>query len=145
TVRFRQRARRPGSARQPAALFELADVPAAFHQRRTDRRLRHHARALRERRARTHGQRSAQILMGLDAESATLPPGWAPQPEMLRGRVVLVIGAAGGLGKAGALAAARAGAGVILLGRKVRPLEKIYDEIAALGAAPPAIYPLDLG
>src|SRR4029079_19015927 len=41
-------------------------------------------------------------------------------------------------------AAARAGASVVLLGRKVRALEKVYDEITALQAEPPAIYPLDL-
>lgn len=75
---------------------------------------------------------------------ATLPPGWAPQPETLRERVVLVVGASGGLGRASALAAAQAGAHVVLLGRKVRALEKIYDEIVALQRATPAIYPLDL-
>jgi NAD(P)-dependent dehydrogenase (short-subunit alcohol dehydrogenase family) len=33
----------------------------------------------------------------------------------------------------------------VLLGRKVRPLEKLHDELAALpGAAAPAIHPLDL-
>ena len=32
----------------------------------------------------------------------------------------------------------------MLLGRKVRALEKLYDEIAAIGRAQPAIYPLDL-
>jgi len=56
---------------------------------------------------------------------------------------VLVVGATGGLGRAAALAAAGAGADVVLLGRKVRALEKLYDEIAAAGANP-AIYPLDL-
>jgi NAD(P)-dependent dehydrogenase (short-subunit alcohol dehydrogenase family) len=80
----------------------------------------------------------------MSGEFVTLPPDWAPQPDSLRERVILVAGATGGLGHACALAAARAGASVILLGRKVRPLEKIYDEIAAGGAATPAIYPLDL-
>jgi len=78
-------------------------------------------------------------------EFARLPAGWAPQPDTLRGRVVLVVGATGALGRAAALAAARAGASVVLLGRKVRALEKVYDEITALQAATPAIYPLDLG
>jgi len=59
-------------------------------------------------------------------------------------RVVLITGATGGLGRASALAATRAGASVILLGRKVRALEKVYDEVAALRFAQPAIYPLDL-
>ena len=77
-------------------------------------------------------------------ETVTLPPGWAPQPDSLRERVILVVGAAGGLGRASALAAARAGATVVLLGRKVRPLEKVYDEIVALKLAVPALYPLDL-
>ncbi len=62
----------------------------------------------------------------------------------LAGRVILVTGAAGGLGHATALAAARAGACVVLLGRKVRPLERTYDEVAAAATVEPAIYPLDL-
>jgi len=83
--------------------------------------------------------------MSVVAQTVTLPPGWAPRPESLRERVVLVVGAAGGLGRATALAAARAGATVVLLGRKVRPLEKVYDELVSAGGATPAIYPLDLG
>ena len=62
----------------------------------------------------------------------------------LRERVVLVTGATGGLGRATALAAAAAGATVVLLGRKVRALEKVYDEVSALGAPTPALYPMDL-
>ena len=73
-----------------------------------------------------------------------LPSGWAPRADSLSGRVVLVTGASGGLGRAAALAAARAGASVVLLGRKVRSLEKVYDEIAAPAGATPAMYPLDL-
>ena len=75
---------------------------------------------------------------------ARLPTGWSASPRALDDRVVLLTGATGGLGRASALAATRAGASVILLGRKVRALEKVYDEVAALGFAQPAIYPLDL-
>ncbi len=68
-----------------------------------------------------------------------------PAPESLRGRVVLVTGVSGGLGGASALACARAGATVVLCGRKVKPLEAAYDAIEAIdGAAQPAIYPLNL-
>ncbi len=68
----------------------------------------------------------------------------APAADSLRGRVVLVTGATGGLGRATALAAATAGATVVLLGRKVRALESAYDAIEALAAPTPALYPLDL-
>ena len=81
--------------------------------------------------------------MGADA-TARLPQGWRASSDALNDRVVLITGAAGGLGRATTLAAASAGANVILLGRKVRPLEKLYDEIVALNRAQPAIYPMDL-
>ncbi|MCD0247853.1 SDR family NAD(P)-dependent oxidoreductase [Xanthomonas melonis] len=61
----------------------------------------------------------------------------------LTGRVVLITGAAGGLGSAAARACAQAGATVVLLGRKLRPLERVYDTVAALGPEP-LLYPLDL-
>jgi NAD(P)-dependent dehydrogenase (short-subunit alcohol dehydrogenase family) len=70
--------------------------------------------------------------------------GLAAAPGSLRERVVLVVGAAGALGSAVALGAAAAGATVVLLGRKVPPLERLYDRILAAGGATPAIYPLDL-
>ncbi|HVT32275.1 MAG TPA: SDR family NAD(P)-dependent oxidoreductase [Rhodanobacteraceae bacterium] len=64
--------------------------------------------------------------------------------DALRDRVVLVAGATGGLGRATSLAAAAAGATVVLLGRKVRALEALYDEIEQSGGAQPAVYPMDL-
>ena len=68
----------------------------------------------------------------------------APAADSLRGRVVLVTGATGGLGRPCALAAAAAGATVVLSGRRVRALEGVYDVIERLGAPTPAIYPMDL-
>ena len=52
--------------------------------------------------------------------------------------------AGSGLGKALALASARAGATVILSGRNQQRLERVYDEIQTLGAPQPAIAVLDL-
>lgn len=78
------------------------------------------------------------------AAYARLPEDWQAPDGYLRDRVVLIAGAAGGLGRASALACARAGASVILLGRRIARLEKVYDEILASRAATPAIYPLDL-
>ncbi|HET6912798.1 MAG TPA: SDR family NAD(P)-dependent oxidoreductase [Rhodanobacteraceae bacterium] len=76
---------------------------------------------------------------------ARLPAEYAPAADALQGRVILVTGAAGGLGRASALACARAGATVLLAGRKRRALEKAYDEVAALPNAPaPIIQLIDL-
>jgi len=83
-------------------------------------------------------------MAGVTEQYARLPEDWAPQADSLRERIVLIVGASGGLGRASALAAAKAGANVVLLGRKVRALEKVYDEIVALNLAAPALYPLDL-
>jgi NAD(P)-dependent dehydrogenase (short-subunit alcohol dehydrogenase family) len=82
--------------------------------------------------------------MAMAGAVVCVPDGWVPAPDSLSGRVVLVTGATGGLGHAAALAATNAGACVVLLGRKLRSVEKVYDELVALGAAKPAIYPLDL-
>lgn len=76
---------------------------------------------------------------------ARLPAGWAPGAASLAERVVLITGAAGGLGRASALACAKAGATVLLADRKARALEPVYDEIAALPGGPqPVLQPMDL-
>ena len=67
----------------------------------------------------------------------------APQ-DLLKDRVILITGAGQGLGRAAALTYANYGATVILHGRKVEKLERVYDEIEAIGKAQALIYPLNL-
>lgn len=62
---------------------------------------------------------------------------------LLDGRIILVSGAGAGIGRAAALAYARHGATVILLGRTIAKLEAVYDEIEAAGCPQPAIFPLN--
>ncbi|MEN1970968.1 SDR family NAD(P)-dependent oxidoreductase [Luteimonas sp. MJ204] len=77
------------------------------------------------------------------------PPAAAEAPvasAALAGRVVLVTGAHGGLGAVAAHACARAGATVVLLGRKVPKLNRVYDAITRdpAGLPEPVNYPFDL-
>ena len=69
---------------------------------------------------------------------------YKPAPDLLKDRVILVTGASDGIGAAAAKSFAAHGATVVLLGRNIRKLEKVYDEIEALGAPQPAIYPMNL-
>jgi NAD(P)-dependent dehydrogenase (short-subunit alcohol dehydrogenase family) len=63
---------------------------------------------------------------------------------LLQDRVILITGAGAGIGRALAKSAAGLGATVILLGRTVRRLEAVYDEICAAGGPTPSIFPLNL-
>ena len=74
----------------------------------------------------------------------SLPSPASPPSPALAGRVVLITGATGGLGRAVSLAAAAAGATVVIHGRVVRKLESLYDDLVAIKAAEPVILPLDL-
>jgi NAD(P)-dependent dehydrogenase (short-subunit alcohol dehydrogenase family) len=69
-------------------------------------------------------------------------PADAARPA-LAGRVVLVVGAHGGLGSEAALACAEAGAKLVLLGRRVPKLKRLLDRIESVGGEASA-YPLDL-
>ena len=65
-------------------------------------------------------------------------------PTRLDDRIVMVTGAGRGIGAAVAKALAVAGATVVLSGRKVGSLERIYDDIKAQGGPEPAIAPMNL-
>lgn len=78
-------------------------------------------------------------MSGIEA-TAPLP---AVAADALAGRTVLITGAHGGLGAEAAKACARAGATVVLLGRRVPKLGRVYDAVRAIGPEP-ALYPLDL-
>ncbi|WJW76654.1 YciK family oxidoreductase [Thiohalobacter sp. IOR34] len=69
---------------------------------------------------------------------------WQPAADLFRDRIILVTGAGAGIGRATALALARHGTTVILLGKTQSRLEAVYDEIEQMGAPQPALFPLDL-
>jgi NAD(P)-dependent dehydrogenase (short-subunit alcohol dehydrogenase family) len=81
---------------------------------------------------------SDQDLLRSRAAAYRAPPG------LLAERVILITGAGGGLGSALSVACAGLGARVVLCGRKVPRLEKVYDAIVAAGGPRPSIAPLDL-
>ena len=69
---------------------------------------------------------------------------YVPAPGSHAGRIVLVTGAGTGLGRALSMALAAHGATVLLLGRRPRPLEQVYDAIIKAGGPRPALLPFDL-
>ena len=73
------------------------------------------------------------------------PKTYSAPSDLLRDRIILVTGASDGIGRALALRAAELGAQLILHGRNVKKLEKVYDEIETLESAPrPSIAVVDL-
>lgn len=62
----------------------------------------------------------------------------------LKGKSILITGAASGLGEALALQCADDGAALILLDKNRRGLSELSDRITARGMLPPGLYPLDL-
>lgn len=77
--------------------------------------------------------------MSIDPREYTYPD------DILRDRIILITGASDGIGKALALHTASLGAQVILHGRSVPKLEKVYDAIEDIEGAPrPSIAIMDL-
>jgi len=73
-----------------------------------------------------------------------MPVPYVAPAGSLAGKIILITGASQGIGRALARASARAGATVILVARKLKKLEKVYDEIVAAGGPTPAILTFDL-
>ncbi|NND82301.1 MAG: SDR family NAD(P)-dependent oxidoreductase, partial [Gammaproteobacteria bacterium] len=72
---------------------------------------------------------------------------WAdyrPQPNQFDDKVIMITGAADGIGRAVTMALAEYGATVLMLDKKARHLEKLYDSIMQQGFTEPVILPVDL-
>ena len=72
------------------------------------------------------------------------PRTHSARPDELAGRVIAITGASSGIGRAVAIACARFGATVILVGRNARKLEAVHTEIETAGSPSPTIAVLDL-
>jgi short-subunit dehydrogenase len=66
------------------------------------------------------------------------------EADQLHDRVILITGAAQGIGASVAKAIAAQGGTVVLLDKQLSGLERVYDEIEQAKSPTPAIYPLDL-
>lgn len=72
------------------------------------------------------------------------PSAYSPATDLLRDRVILITGAGAGIGRTMAVSFAAHGATVGLLGRTLKKLENVYDEIVAAGYPRPSLAPMDL-
>lgn len=70
--------------------------------------------------------------------------GITPTNQCLANQIILITGASSGIGRALALETAKYGATTILLGKNLKALESLYDEIVQNGFPEPAIHPLNL-
>lgn len=69
---------------------------------------------------------------------------FTPAHDSLSNKIIAITGAGSGIGRTLAISFASCGATVILLGRTVEKLEKVYDEIEQQGYPQAAIIPIDL-
>ncbi|MBL8533320.1 MAG: SDR family NAD(P)-dependent oxidoreductase [Betaproteobacteria bacterium] len=72
------------------------------------------------------------------------PAKYVPPTDLLLGRVILVTGATGGIGRAVSMACAIHGATVVLHGRDQAKLDQLYDALRSGSGTEPAALPLDL-
>lgn len=72
------------------------------------------------------------------------PRALTPRADELAGRVIAITGPTRGVGHAVALACARHGASVVLIGRNVPKLEAVHAEIESAGGPEASIAPFDL-
>lgn len=77
-------------------------------------------------------------------DHSTTARAYQPGIDSHAGRVIVVTGAGDGIGRAVAIALARQGATVALLGRTLRKLERSYDQIVKSGSPKPALLPFNL-
>ena len=75
---------------------------------------------------------------------APLARDYAPPADLLAGRLVLITGAATGLGRGIAEAAAAASATLVLVDKDLRALEALHDRIEAAGHEQPILHPMNL-
>lgn len=78
------------------------------------------------------------------AQEDILPLDIPVHDNSLQDRIILITGAAGGIGSAVATASARAGATVILLDKALKKLEALHDRIAEKTRRPPLIHAMEL-
>jgi len=69
---------------------------------------------------------------------------YSASATLLKDHIILVTGAASGIGAAVAKTYAQHGATIILLDKNIPAMEQVYDDIIAQKLPQPAIYPLDL-
>jgi NAD(P)-dependent dehydrogenase (short-subunit alcohol dehydrogenase family) len=74
----------------------------------------------------------------------TIMEKYQAKQACLTDKIILITGAGDGIGKTLALQCAEFGATVILLGKTVKKLEAVYDEIEKMGKQQASILPVDL-
>jgi len=72
-----------------------------------------------------------------------IPEDYKSKQQCLAGKIIIVTGAGDGIGRFAAKTFAAQGATVVLMGRTMAKLERVYDEIEKDGHPQPAIFPIN--